>query len=109
VAYGRRGAITDDTQMTLFTAKALTANAPADRLPGAACDLSALAAHPGGARALRYRAARGSGAAQEARPGNTCLSALVATRRGALGTVATPINDSKGCGGVMRAAPAGLV
>jgi F0F1-type ATP synthase membrane subunit c/vacuolar-type H+-ATPase subunit K len=60
VAYGRRGAITDDTQMTLFTAKALTANAPADRLPGAACDPSALAGHPGGARALRYRAARGS-------------------------------------------------
>jgi hypothetical protein len=52
VAYGRRGAITDDTQMTLFTAKALTANAPADRLPGAACDLPALAAHPAGARAL---------------------------------------------------------
>ncbi|MEX1133728.1 MAG: ADP-ribosylglycohydrolase family protein [Acidimicrobiia bacterium] len=39
-------------------------------------------------------------------PGNTCLSAL---RVGGLGTRHDPINDSKGCGGVMRTAPAGLV
>ncbi len=39
-------------------------------------------------------------------PGNTCLSAL---RVGGLGTRYDPINDSKGCGGVMRSAPAGLV
>ncbi len=38
-------------------------------------------------------------------PGNTCLSAL---RRGGDGTTDQPINDSKGCGVVMRAAPAGF-
>jgi len=39
-------------------------------------------------------------------PGNTCLSA---TRAGAHGTPTNRINDSKGCGGVMRSAPLGLV
>jgi len=39
-------------------------------------------------------------------PGNTCLSA---SRAGAHGTLTKPINDSKGCGGVMRSAPLGLV
>ncbi len=39
-------------------------------------------------------------------PGNTCLSAL---RSGEMGTLDEPINDSKGCGGVMRAAPLGFI
>jgi ADP-ribosylglycohydrolase len=39
-------------------------------------------------------------------PGNTCLAAL---RAGANGTRAEQLNQSKGCGGVMRAAPAGLI
>lgn len=38
-------------------------------------------------------------------PGNTCLQAL---RSGKMGTVENPINHSKGCGGVMRVAPIGL-
>lgn len=38
-------------------------------------------------------------------PGITCLSAI---ESGANGTVEKPINDSKGCGGVMRVAPVGL-
>lgn len=38
-------------------------------------------------------------------PGNTCLSAL---RSGEMGTIEKPINHSKGCGGVMRAAPLGF-
>jgi hypothetical protein len=42
---------------------------------------------------------------QEA-PGRTCLSAL---ESGDAGTASHPINDSKGCGGVMRAAPAGFL
>ena len=41
----------------------------------------------------------------ERAPGNTCLSAIDA---GCYGTVESPINDSKGCGGVMRVAPIGL-
>ena len=39
-------------------------------------------------------------------PGNTCLSAL---HSGKMGTIETPINESKGCGGVMRVAPIGFV
>lgn len=39
-------------------------------------------------------------------PGLTCLLALKSEH---MGTIENPINDSKGCGGVMRTAPAGLV
>ena len=38
-------------------------------------------------------------------PGNTCLAAL---RTGLTGTMSEPINDSKGCGGIMRVAPIGF-
>lgn len=42
-------------------------------------------------------------------PGNTCMGSLAALARGGRpGTVASPPNDSKGCGAVMRAAPFGL-
>lgn len=41
-------------------------------------------------------------------PGNTCLSALKERIGGRGSSIASPINDSKGCGGVMRAAPVGL-
>lgn len=39
-------------------------------------------------------------------PGNTCLSAL---HSGKMGTLDKPINNSKGCGGVMRIAPCGVI
>lgn len=39
-------------------------------------------------------------------PGVTCITSL---GRGIMGTIQKPINDSKGCGGVMRVAPIGLV
>ena len=39
-------------------------------------------------------------------PGNTCLSALAS---GEMGGVGSRINHSKGCGGVMRVAPVGLL
>ena len=38
-------------------------------------------------------------------PGNTCLSAL---SQGGNGRIERPINQSKGCGGIMRVAPIGL-
>ena len=38
-------------------------------------------------------------------PGNTCLTAI---KNGANGTIDHPINQSKGCGGVIRVAPIGL-
>ncbi len=39
-------------------------------------------------------------------PGNTCLSAL---RYGNMGSIEFKINNSKGCGGVMRVAPIGVL
>ncbi len=39
-------------------------------------------------------------------PGMTCLESL---ENGIMGTIENPINSSKGCGGVMRVAPAGLI
>ena len=38
-------------------------------------------------------------------PGNTCISALLSGKKG---IIENPINDSKGCGGIMRVAPLGL-
>lgn len=119
-AYGRTGAITDDTQMTLFTAEGLirAANQSAEGVP---CD-TAVSLHAAYLRWLttqderpaKRRGSNGSDGwllevpdlhAQRA-PGFSCLSAL---QSGRMGTRAAPINNSKGCGGLMRAAPAGLV
>jgi ADP-ribosyl-[dinitrogen reductase] hydrolase len=116
-AYGRTGAITDDTQMTLFTAEGLLRlhNLGVAGAPAAAAEVVHRAylrwlrtqeepAPPHGATAqgwllgvpeLHHRRS----------PGGTCLSAL---RSGRLGTRRSPLNDSKGCGGVMRIAPVGL-
>jgi ADP-ribosylglycohydrolase len=116
-AYGRRGAITDDTQMTLFTADALIRAHHRYESKGI-CSVPAVAAYayrrwletqgepsptPIPARGWidgipELRSRRG--------PGNTCLRAL---RSGTMGKIDEPINDSKGCGGVMRMAPVGLV
>ena len=41
-------------------------------------------------------------------PGSTCLSALVSASNHNYGRFTNKINNSKGCGGVMRVAPAGL-
>ncbi len=41
-------------------------------------------------------------------PGNTCISALAAASDHNYGRLIHKINNSKGCGGVMRVAPAGL-
>ena len=38
-------------------------------------------------------------------PGNTCITSLISDR---MGTIENPLNRSKGCGGVMRVAPVGL-
>lgn len=43
---------------------------------------------------------------QKRGPGNTCLSSLLS---GKMGSITEPINNSKGCGGVMRVSPVGLV
>lgn len=118
VAYGRVGAITDDTQMTLFTAEGLLrafvrhAHRGITSYPSvtAAAYLRWLRTQEGdswppdeadgwllGHRELHAMRA----------PGNTCLSALW-TLRSAGSLIGPAVNDSKGCGGVMRVAPVGL-
>lgn len=123
--YGRRGIakceldeeglarFSDDTQMTLFIANGLLlsgGSAGDDALVEsvAKCYLdwhrTQTEAFPlaGGSRSwlasvpelFEWRA-----------PGNTCLTACDA---GCVGSPKRPVNDSKGCGGVMRVAPVGL-
>ena len=118
-AYGGLGRITDDTQMTLFTAEGLLRGAVRHDTKGI-CHYPSVVAHA----YLRWLVTQGErpGVLDEVlegdpgwlmghselhhkrAPGNTCLSALRDLRR--LGVPAT--NQSKGCGGVMRVAPVGL-
>lgn len=112
----RFGAITDDTQMTLFTAEAVIAGRRHDE-----ADLPAALFYS----YLRWLATQGRRSRLpeverrlELRgllwddddlhhvraPGSTCLSAL---EGGWYGTRDHHRNNSKGCGGVMRAAPGG--
>ncbi|GIG63679.1 putative ADP-ribosylglycohydrolase [Longispora fulva] len=102
--------ISDDTQMTLFTAEGLIRA----RLGGLPRTGELFAAYR---RWLLtqdrefFDAADGWLLGQrdlwaQRAPGLTCLSAL---RRAEPGTVEEPRNNSKGCGGVMRAAPAGFL
>jgi ADP-ribosylglycohydrolase len=117
-AFGRRGAITDDTQMTLFTVDGLI-RAHVRRDTGAW--------HPPTdvhAAYRRWAATQRDWGPDERReddgwlareewlyarraPGNACLSGLADDR---MGTVDQPKNPgSKGCGTVMRSAPFGLL
>jgi ADP-ribosylglycohydrolase len=113
------GEITDDTQMSLFCAEGLMrarsaragaggtrefvhqaflrwldtqGETPDGGFPDGVLAGSALLDEP----LLRHRRA----------PGSTCLGALCT---GQAGTIAEPVIESMGCGGVMRAAPAGIV
>jgi ADP-ribosyl-[dinitrogen reductase] hydrolase len=117
-AYGKLGAITDDTQMTLFTAEALLSAHLASVLHGQEPDFFRAAAGSyarwlmtqENSRLVCSGNANVSWLLQQKKlfsrraPGATCLSALQASR----GRVARAMNDSKGCGGVMRVAPVGM-
>jgi ADP-ribosylglycohydrolase len=117
-AYGRVGAITDDTQMALFTAEGLIrarvrgANKGICHVPSVVDHAYARWLATQGERSPRWRDAADGwlvgvrGLHDRRAPGTTCLSALHAPR---MGTVDAPLNDSKGCGGVMRVAPVGLL
>jgi ADP-ribosylglycohydrolase len=122
---GRIGEFTDDTQMTLFTAEGLLrANhrAVLKGIGGATIPITYQSY-------LRWLHTQGSSAQsvpdgwgvwdiekgwlinepslfRSRAPGNTCLDALMA---GLPGTIERPINTSKGCGGIMRMAPVGLL
>jgi ADP-ribosylglycohydrolase len=116
-----RGAITDDTQMSLFTAEGLLRADVRGSLKGVCyppdCVRNAYTrwlltqADPVDKRRLEEFHVDGwliSVPELFARraPGNTCVTSLRSER---FGTVEEPLNHSKGCGGVMRAAPAGLM
>lgn len=105
---GGKLVVSDDTQMTLFTAEAATRSGSADRFIDE-CRAAYLRWYE--TQTGRF-AEGGEGLLSHAplwkrrAPGMTCMSALA---QGGKGTRANRINDSKGCGGVMRTAPIGLV
>lgn len=101
--------ISDDTQMTLFTANGLISSDKTENCIRCIYEnyLDWLATQQNnkkfcgsGSRLLNTEELWSARA-----PGGTCLSAL---ESGIMGSVSNPINDSKGCGGVMRVAPIGL-
>lgn len=113
--YGRHGAITDDTQMTLFTAEGLLRAYVRAETRG-------LCHPPSVIRYAYLRWLHTQGVVLPSQvefldgwlighrelfsrraPGLTCLSALQKSK----GSTAT--NTSKGCGGVMRVAPVGML
>ncbi len=116
--YGRLGAITDDTQMTLFTAEGMLRGYVRAVMRGIGAVFASVTSHA----YLRWLLTQGyrSDALQTdgptgwllghrelfsvRAPGTTCITALRAVRSFA----ERPRNDSKGCGGVMRVAPVGL-
>jgi ADP-ribosyl-[dinitrogen reductase] hydrolase len=113
-AYGRTGAITDDTQMTLFTAEGLLRGqrhpSGQHQAPGAIWRAYQRWLLTQSETSSAADLASGWLISQdflhhERAPGLTCLNALHARYPG---TVSQPVNDSKGCGGVMRVAPIGL-
>jgi ADP-ribosylglycohydrolase len=112
---GEAGQVTDDTQMTLFTGEGLLLGLR--EIDGGLADLTK-------AVWLAYRRwlltqdphlesvewiGRLLGVPElhvSRAVGATCVSAL---RNGRMGRLDAPLNDSKGCGGVMRVAPVGLI
>ena len=118
-AYGRNGAITDDTQMTLFIAEGLLRAYCREYYKGICHPPSVV--HHAYVRWLNTQGEHSKSGFEGSRdgwliqipelhsrraPGNSCLSALRAPE---MGTIERPINNSKGCGGVMRIAPVGMM
>lgn len=113
----RRALISDDTQMTLYTvaalldARARMALSRGDEKALAACIWDYyqdwLITQKGARGKTRQNTWLNDLPELYSRraPGNTCLAALSSRLPG---TMTRPINDSKGCGGVMRVAPLGL-
>ena len=110
-----KGIISDDTQMTLFTANALLWRETRAILKGIAPSynnaiylayLDWLETQTGKKNEKPISWIKEVPELKEKRaPGNTCISALLSEK---MGTFKEPINYSKGCGTVMRIAPIGL-
>ena len=105
--------ISDDTQMTLFTAEGMLMGLK-HGMPMPACVYQSYldwyrtqtSRSKGGAFAKESALLKVEGLFRREAPGNTCLGALGGGR---IGLLDEPINDSKGCGGVMRTAPCGML
>jgi ADP-ribosylglycohydrolase len=109
--------VSDDTQMTLFTAAGILVGAMRHHLDGVAASPDYYVwrsyldwlhtqepegpAGPHESWLADVEALRGRRA-----PGRTCLAAL---EYGRAGSIDEPLNDSKGCGGIMRVAPVALL
>lgn len=121
---GDSGIFTDDTQMTLFTAEGILRAHNRASLRGISGAQNAILyqsylrwLYTQGIRPQSMPQGMGiydvengwmmkqHGLFKLRAPGNTCLGALAS---GKYGTPNEPINNSKGCGGIMRAAPVGL-
>lgn len=104
---GNKAVVSDDTQMTLFTANGLLNTHKLGIEPKyAICRayLEWLETQSGNRRGKAECWIRDLPALNMRRaPGTTCITALEEIRRGH-----EPINNSKGCGGVMRVAPVAL-
>lgn len=121
-----KGRFTDDTQMTLFTAEGLLRAEHRAMLRGIGGALPPIAfnsylrwllTQSESYEEVQKRMRRSEGvysgwllSREELfscrAPGNTCIQAL---KDGKMGSIEKPINDSKGCGTIMRMAPVGLM
>ncbi|MDW7661638.1 MAG: ADP-ribosylglycohydrolase family protein [Bacillota bacterium] len=115
---GDKAQITDDTQMTMFTAEGLL-RAESRRINKGICHMPTVIYFA----YQRWLVTQGFTRKEEfgwiydgwlidvkalhvsRAPGNSCISALASER---IGIPEKPINSSKGCGAVMRSAPFGL-
>lgn len=110
--------ISDDTQMTLFTAGGLLSAYTKGAMCGSreSIELHAWASYCDWYKTQIFRNSDQVGSANSwlcsvdelysrRAPGFTCLSAI---RDNKPGTIESPVNNSKGCGGLMRVAPVGL-
>ncbi|MBI4276779.1 ADP-ribosylglycohydrolase family protein [Candidatus Uhrbacteria bacterium] len=98
-AYGfSHPVITDDTQMAMATAEGILSTPVDERRNAESILWSVWSAY------RRWYATQCNPAASRA-PGSTCMSALGGR---ILGSVKHPLNQSAGCGGIMRAHPAGV-
>ena len=110
--------ISDDTQMTLFTANGLLFGTTRGCLRGIQGPYPSYVAeayrewyktqtsdYPAATRFQTSWLLNVPALYARRAPGNTCLAAL---EEGGDGSIEHPINHSKGCGGVMRVAPVGL-
>ena len=116
--FGGKALISDDTQMTLFTANGILSGMTREKLGGEPRPMERYLhnAYMDWHRTQRLAPRSETGAVASwiyhdkrlhsvRAPGGTCLRSLAS---GVMGTMEHPINTSKGCGGVMRVSPIAL-